>query len=414
MRRKYLWLFALGVAPLATLACANILGFERLEAAVVDGGASSDTGMEPPKDAPPPLSDAGSDTAAPGNCPEDGIGPTPAEPGGDAGPVNPDDTVRFAFDTVAFGSSSSALFNLDGRCTTDEASSACRLRRETLDRTLAWQDQDGGGDNASALLLTQLLGSFAEVKPERFNIQLRAGAYGIGVILIGYNGLRDDASVSVYLQPFVRVEGYRADGTPVADGAPGFSDKDNWRVDDEWKGPGKGYTKFGASVAFVRDGTLFARFTDFKVRIPVSNVSGTPPLLLSLSAVRLRADISLNDAGTGYSLGRGVLAGSWPRESLLRTVGALKLQQVDSNGKTPLCSEAGYTLAVKSQVCASLDLPVVGTAACDAMSTVMSFSAYQVANSADTSPAPDAGPEPCTDASAFQCPCDPDAGETCP
>jgi len=410
MQRKYLWLFAFTAAPLATLACANILGFERLDVAVVDGGApQADAAL----DAPITI-DAGTDTAPPVDytlC--DRV--IPAQPEADASGPEGNIFFQVAFRDAKLGATEVAGFNLDRRCTTSVATSGCVLNTEAARSETLWNDGlltpigPRGADNASAKLIGELI--FPEFSQDRIAQLLQQGAFGIGATVTGYNGQKNDQNVRVYLMPFVRVQG----GLP--DGGVAFDARDNWRIDSQWA-TGGGQTDFDSADAYVRDGTLYATFREFIVRIPISELPGTtPPLVLRFTDVAMSADVvgtAESDGGVSYALRNGRLGGRWSRSDILRSIAELRLAIL---GGGTVCASS-YMSSVVKIVCANLDLAPKASdperTPCDAFSGLLTFDSYSIGKTADESDAPDAGAATCTDPAIFRCPCDPDAGVACP
>jgi hypothetical protein len=408
MQRKYLWLFALTAAPFATLACANILGFERLEATAVDGGGDDRTASP---DGPPVSSDAGRDTFVPGSCLDQEGFPGPPPPP-DAG-AGSDIIFNTAFAEVDLGADG-AGFNLDGRCTKDDLTSSCILSPET---TLAerWKDEsNGGGDNAAAPLLA-VVGVGGIFSAESLGKKLLAGKFGMGLRVEGYNGLPNDPKVTVFFLPF---NGVRNPG----DGVPSKQETDVWFLDDQFSLGG--FTSiFASSEAYVRDGTLFARFPRIAVRVPV--VDSPPAVLLDLSNAVIRARLEATDGGLNAFVAKdGQMGGRWGRLALLKSLGALRLVE----GGDPVCTQPAFwssnNAGVRDQICKSLDLAPTAAqdhgrpngpespVACDAVSVFATFKGYAVTGT-DTkrvSAGLDAGG--CSD-DLLRCPCTGDAA-ACP
>src|SRR5262249_42589189 len=150
-----------------------------------------------------------------------------------------------------------------------------------------------------------------------------AGRYGIILRVDHYNGLANDAKVSVALYDAVSVgDG----GTPTQDGS------DEWIIDDvSTEGPsGTVVPHFSDDNAYVTDGVLVAAFPRFELR------ASTPPdqqiMPFGLTALPLTAEMRGGEATRGILAGRmslaslyniasirGICAGSSPVQNLIVT-----------------------------------------------------------------------------------------------
>jgi len=456
MSRAKLWPLALALVPLASLACANLLGFERLEPAD-DAGAippadatSGDTFVRPP---PPPL---------PAQCPNEGVPPGPPNEVDDP---SIDQSFASAFSYVFLGAPGPG-FNLDGVCTSDRASSSCELSALTLTDEERWRDfaapvTDGGpdsgdaqaeassigdasmvdadaaadavavvdagaepaakpdaapnygpgsgGDNAAGPLI-KVVGPAGIFAPAVVNADLREGKFGIGLVVQGYNGKQNDRSVTVFFLPLTGLR------VPQS-GKPSFTEADDWYIDQRFS-LGEGTSIFSSKQAYVRDGVLYAFFPRAAVRVPAGSVP--PPILFDLGDVVLSAKIERSDAGSqGAYLSEGVFGGRWARTPLLSALGTIRQTGV------PACADQQAWPVVIDQVCRSLDLAPTASldfgskggptypVPCDAVSVYSLFRGYPVVPPVLRREGPvDQPATECTDAAAFRCPCEP--GANCP
>jgi hypothetical protein len=362
MRRPYLWFFALTMGPLATLACANILGFERLDAA----GPDASVDAAPVEASAEASIDAGVEADAPfvdPACSSDGV-PEPL-------PDTPDATAGTGF-YVAFSSfdlgAGSEGMNLDKRCT---------ISKDIL---------PGGGDNTGSLIIDSLPSLESSFKAADIQKLLtEQGKFGFVLSVAGYNGAPNDTAVNVAMIPATGL---------LAGGAPTGNSTDRWKVQKHYYSGSRATFQSPFGGAFVRDYVLYARFDVLEVSIPL--VPGSPDLLLRLRDVIVTGKLERVDAGLGWVLREGRLGGRWNREEILGGIGSLQY-----DGKR-ICENKVFWDFIRPGICAGRDLPAERTSAtsasspCDAVSALAKFETYAVEENVlwEIPGSEDAGPQP--------------------
>ncbi len=287
MRRR---LFAVGAALAGVglvIACANIIGIEDLTRAEREAGPRADTS---------PMPDTSLDP-----CTQDPGPPQPAASteGTSIAPV------WLAANSIAFDGVDG--LNLDNACTTDQASSPCKL----LSFAPSYQgDLPGAGyprhkDNASRELLAVKVGSttFASA----LATAVAARIWSIGFRLSDYNGRADDPSVTLQI----------ASLAPATNKA--------WLASRESVDGGSVDGATASAKAWVNGGQLVAFFEaplDMAVRIPPNQTEPFPvTLLMSLHSVILTADV-MTDAGPP-TLQNGVFGARWATGEAVAQVGSV-------------------------------------------------------------------------------------------
>lgn len=292
-------------------------------------------------------------------------GPGPTDPCGAVGvplrPSTPDDEIAgdyvFALSRIDRGLDGGLPFavNLDRVCT-------CPGPPSCVARAMTSCDGDGGSDNATSVVLDTLArsGAFSEAA---LNDDLRTGISGALLRVQGYGGKPDDPHVVASFYGSLGFEGARPTGQP----------EDRWSVDEGSLSPDAGDTpRFADPNAYVSGGVLVASF-DFPVDVGGDGMRQAP-LRLDLRGGFVVAAI---DPGEGVL--RGVIAGRWPVESLLRTVETLP---DPLRPDAQACRGTTSFELVRKLVCGAVDITADprrdrSTAACDALSTSIGFVALR-------------------------------------
>jgi hypothetical protein len=355
----------------ASMSCAAILGFERLEV------ESSDAGPEPVEAA---TEDSGSD-AAPSPCSELGVPNPPGDAG--AGNVPP---VLVALRLLDFGIDVDGGrpqipgFNLDLTCSTDVASSSCVSNlRPTAFETHAKDKTANGLDNAGFSLIEYISRYSDLLRATVINQGISAGKYGAVIRIDGWNGLPDDDSVQVEVFPAVGFQGSADGGT-----TPSFDAKDLWGLDERFKlGGVLEASTIKSQRAWVTAGRLVGRIDD--VTLPLFLDDDPKPFDIHLTDTVV-SGLLVNDAAGKPVLRDGAFAGRWKTSDFLGQVRTIYL--ADSNGlvDTTLCDKvAAATLiynTVRSSVCEARDLRSDSAdnqnLPCDAVSVGMAIDTYNV------------------------------------
>lgn len=328
-------------------ACQLLVGIDDRKIAN-DGGMSGEGGSDP--------------------CREIGIPPAP-----DSKTSQPTDAIDkyFALYTVNTGTDAGAIvrpwgFNLDKTCTCPSSDSCAVTGPPFCDR-------DGGVDDEGQLVFTELQKLVGAFSPDAaaffsdtlFNTALRDGSSGLLVRMRGYNGLADDAVVSVAI--------YSSPGFALEAGVPQWAGTDRWRVDQSYVDNGNLNTPVYEVTGWVRDFTLVA--SPAQIPIVIGSSSGQP-VRLRLDTGHIVAKITMVN-GQPVAL-NGTLAGRWKAVDFLQG-----LQGVPDplNTAQYLCGTSSITYGfVKAAVCRHRDLTSNKdydnqNFACDAVSFGIGFEA---------------------------------------
>lgn len=395
MRRALIGVLCTGLGVAGLAACADLLGFERLEASapVAEAGLPDVV-----------ASDAGVDADDP-RCAEIGIPPLPDSGSGGGSEY------WFATSIVDFGLSDDAGvngglteqtgFNLDRRCTTSPATSSCIFPPNAVPESYQLDKGALGVDNAGYRLLQSLsgIGTDRPFAPGNINARLRQGKFNLVFRLSAYNDTPNDRDVTVNYFPAVGIA--NRDGGP-----PSFDRTDEWLLDDT-RGPGKfdGLSIYQDINAYVTNGTLVARFPRLPVSLDVSDDQGR--LTIWLSDLVIVGTLRKGDGGAPV-IDRAIASGRWGAEDFLREVGTLTTSGFRVCDSPPI-----FDTLIKATYCPALDLRATGTEdntgkPCDAISAVLVLSGYNV-NEQSRYVTVDAGPNPCLKAD-LTCPTAADAG----
>jgi hypothetical protein len=348
-RSRSLFVSAMLVVPLASAACVAILGLDKLS----EKPAATDANV----------ADANADAATEAVCGTDSIDEAFPEPEvqdlGDAG------SRYFAFNKLDLGAG--VGFNLDHRVTTADASTrGCTFPTDNVDYVT---DPTTGVDSTFAALLQGPFISRSAIEPEKLNASIGKGAFGMVVRLDGWNGDDDDNVRLAFLPAVKRI-------SPDA-GDPSSGRSDLWQLAFEYFSGLPPGTSIRSDRAWVRKGTLFARFTTFLLPIRVS-LQDQKFFHIVLSDAWLTAAVG-NDTLTD-----GVIAGRLKSSDFVREV---RLTYVVTGDAGYLCSPSTAAMLGFGNLvtggCAARDirsshcddgLPTP----CDAVSFGAGFAAYAV------------------------------------
>jgi hypothetical protein len=290
-------------------------------------------------------------------------------------------------------------YDLDMKCTTDQASASCAGPVIT--------DDSNGRDNASISLMGTLSAiTQGAVDDTVVNATIEAGQFTVILRLLGLQSIVNQQSSTGLSLGVQASPGLQNGGTPVFDGT------DRWLVASEDCQSPTTNVPYPINQAYVNNGVFVSTATstiNLRILLPSTNaVSGT--LLVKLSHPVLTGTLAQTDAGV--AMNDGLIAGRWNADDMLAA-----LADLTAPGNVPVCDylQGNAYKSVLSAVCAARDIDTTGTddgkIACDGISVAIRFDAIpaQVA----TNPVPFPQPTtPCTH-EAGTCPCAADGG-ACP
>ncbi len=351
MRAVYKWsLLATVFAPLGLLACADLLGFQRLTFEAPDGSKPQDapTTTVEPDGAPPP------------ECFSLGL---PQKPDVPDRPIEKEMVVALSQFDIGVpdeaGVTRPVGLNLDLACTATRPETTCAIGASDPDFDKYVKDKTRGVDNAGFGLIELLGASYEPLSAKGINQRLREGKFGLVAVIAKYDGTPNDPSVVVRIFPALGVEprfvdaGSDADATPEPDAAPYFDENDRWVFDRDYaqlEGD-DGYTKLVSRDAYVRDGRLVASFESLAVGVSFPN--NERALTIRLVEAYLTGTITV--IGDKPQIRGGVIAGRWPFAEALASVNELLINVPILPGLTPLC-KTPVRDTVKSALCGARDL----------------------------------------------------------
>jgi hypothetical protein len=252
-------------------------------------------------------------------------------------------------------------FNLDRACTCPEPDTCQRPLDKNGKKSPPACDDPGGIDNAGRALF----GAFSTfINQNTFNTALTKGLSGLFLRIQNYNGLADDATVTVSVYASLGYVGY-------PDAGPTFDGTDVWYVDQASTENGNLDTPhYKANEAYVRDHTLIA-----SLKFPIVLGGGnTQSVNVELESGKIVAQLDSN--GSVITGVHGQLAGRWQVSKLLTS-----LQEAPDpfdNTKT-LCGTDPTFVALKPQICNAVDIAADptndSTGICDAISIALGFEA---------------------------------------
>jgi hypothetical protein len=357
----------------STVACAAVLGFERLSEDAVPETGAPDAAGEAGLEAGPLCSDLGVPAK-----------PAAATGDGSAGP-GPFTVAVSLLDLGIDPTAPPVGLNLDGVCSHDVATSSCATA-VTEDLWGGYgDDKDGGLDNAGLSLLGSNSGLGEAFSPAEINRRLQQGGYGLVLRISSYNGLSNDDAVEVDFFPALGVQqavdggGY---GTGMLNdaGVLSFASTDKWTLDQRFAALGSSGSTLRSRVGYVADGRLVAKFDN--VILPIS-VPGDPKRFdIVLNGFYVSADLSFKSGA--WSLSNGVFAGRWKTSQFLEQLRAVYIKDSLGLKDAGLCEPAGRPLyeIVKGAICTARDIRSdqqgVTSLPCDAFSTGLRFETYAI------------------------------------
>lgn len=319
-------LAASAVLSLASGACVLVFGMDPLtERVAADDGSADDAKAPDPPDGP---------LAEPPPCGADRIA-LPERPPGSAD-VEDGSISFFVLSTLDLGvrpADGRPGFDLDRHTTLDAADNSCTLftggdPAETLRRA---GDTDGGVDNATYELL-QLLRYFVRAfDPERIDLRLGVGYYGVVLSLARWNGTPNDDDVLVQVIPTIGYWEKPSDG-----GAPFWNrearaldfDAGDTLMPDERFRAGSAGSKLASAAGWINDGKLVARFD--QLTLPVrSSVDDLRPFDLEIADAWLTATVVDAVDGGIATLRDGALGGRIHASSFLTQASLIYDDQSD-------------------------------------------------------------------------------------
>lgn len=261
--------------------------------------------------------------------------------------------------------------DLDGVCTCCTGCMAAASCVPPADSsTRACDERDGqpnqGRDNNAANLILEGISLFgAELRSDAMTNSVTAGTFTILVGIFHYNGLPDDGAVSVAL--------YAA----TTSDPPLWLGEDSWSMLESSLAPGFKDLEDALVLrddAYVRDGTLVARFGDTPLSITLPN-----RLVVTLHEGIVQAKVEQTPE-LGFRLIDGVLAGTWLTADAFRGIGGMRRADM-----AHVCTlTTGYGQYVHTPLCALRDsaIPSDPDAACNGLSFGMAFTADPIATPA--------------------------------
>jgi hypothetical protein len=277
---------------------------------------------------------------------------------------------RFFFTDEDAGAGVPTGFDLDGVCTCIggpgarfDGGPSCRPPR--ADRSYC--DDDGGrdiGGNASFEGYWKLAAGGAANDP---NAGLAAGNGTMLIDLRGYDGLPNQAHVSLFVFSAHGIFPTTEDGTAFIDGGrmiPRWDGSDRWTVDS------RDFVKttdlpVALGTAFVRDGFVVMKQSEIRASIAF----GTLPIPVTIYGAVLVARVELTASPPRM---RGRFTGRVSTSDILRAVGTTELKG------TPACTVESSYGPLKNQVCEVADIMVQAEKdntgeACDGVSLSLGF-----------------------------------------
>jgi hypothetical protein len=375
----------------STVACAAVLGFERL---------SEDSAPEASSPEASSPDGAGQPDAAADPCAQLGLPAPPTAPaaGNGADATAGPGPLYMALSLIDLGMDASAPpagLNLDQVCSTTVATSSCKTAVDPQRwQSLCMDKNDSGLDNAGLGILTILGDLGPAFSPKEINARLQAGGYGLVLQVSNYNGASEDSDVNVALYPALGVL-QQGDAGLNADGGLTFAPSDEWMLDRSFQfGLARDVSTIKSVGAYVTRGRLVAPFP--VMTLPVSVPADPKPFRIVLNEAYLSADLS--SAGGRWALSQGVLAGRWKTSDFLAQLRTVYIESSGVVSKTYLCDPNGriaYDL-VRETICAARDIRGASSQdnaamSCDAFSSAVRFETYPLDTLGKFVDSPDAG-----------------------
>jgi hypothetical protein len=277
-------------------------------------------------------------------------------------------------------------FDLDNVCTcTDDAGPSCAGRSAQAG---LYCDAPGGIDNqfAKIVQLIQVPLGAATFSSTAFSNEANAGNWTLLVEIDGYNGMKDDPSVTVSLFP-----------CPGLGVTPKWDGTDSWAVLDT-DVDSAGMPVFTSDGAYVSGGTLVASVPG----VPITLAGAKETITLTLSSAVLTGQ--LGQTNGQWRLEQGVLAARLGITNFFQSLSAYR----DNQG-LPLCTNSGLIyMTAKTSICNDADILLTATdpssTTCDAVSFGMGFTADPAQRGPSVpAPTPTPGCSPATDPANDSC-----------
>lgn len=370
---------ALALAASTVAACQVVAGIERVEKVTL---------VEEPEAG----ADGGPDAAPVDPCAH-ALPPPPPEVDDDPDGALP--PMYLAIRTLSFTARDEG-FDLDGVCTCDErpgtahgGASSCTPKQLTC-------DEEGGVDNRAAALFASVAGPSGGGSVDKaVNDGIGAGEQSLLIYVAGWNGKPNDREVYLGVMTSYGI----VDGSGCGGGAGPYQPP-QWCGRDKWTYSPDGAIVLGGEVVpFTRD-KGYVTGGELVLRSDAAIPLLLPGMTLSFGEAILAG--RLEATGSGYRL-TGLLAGRVPVADMLATVGQLAVTNIANGEKEPVCAAPIFP-AVKALLCDAVDIARTSAfdlkgGACDAISSVISFTAESAelgaarAAPADDSPCIPTGPD---------------------
>jgi hypothetical protein len=383
MLRRRLAFFVTCGSLCATSSCAAILGFEPLS----EEGPPDARIDAAPSEASSDAADAGPNTA----CSELGLPDRPDAAAG--GSVPPLLAALRLLDFGIEGESDGGRptipgLNLDLTCSTDLATSSCKLDLLGPGFDKHAKDKSATGIDNAGYGLIQFIGGFSDTfNAEGFNRGISEGRYGAVVRISRWNGQPDDEDVLLELFPAIGFQ-------PHADGGrlPNFDEDDVWRLDKRFQlGGAVEGSRIVSDTGWVTSGRLVARFG--AVTLPLMIADDPKPFDIYIRDAVISGTISTNPP-----LSDGIIAGRWKTSDFLSELKKIYILESLDIKDTLVCEPRGALLytSVKEQLCDGRDLRSDSkdnqALPCDAVSTGARIETYRLKSLGKFVDSVDAGP----------------------
>lgn len=365
MRSAPRWLILGSVAAVSALACTSILGIQSLSNGpeAVDG-SQPDTFVVQPDTSTLPCSLL--------HAPE-------RVDGGDTGSIN----FTVATNAMQFGIDSpdtaDIYYDLDNACTCEATDAESCTRplvggQPSPDTCDLSNGRDGTGNRAIALLTA--VPGFSQMN---LTTNLAAGTYGAVMSVRGYDGTADDPHVRIDIARSYGTIGktdagalvnvpLRNDGTDVWSYDPALASDDGTLIT----------SKTFDDAAFVRNGVLVAHFAAvlFNLQFKIGNNN---QLTLRFTDVVITGNLQQSDAGAGWTIANGRVAGRITAADLVKTFSVWNDPIIGDNF-TGICSGTPIFTTVTDKLCQRLDVRSAAAEdgkgmPCNALSFGVGFSA---------------------------------------
>jgi hypothetical protein len=250
-------------------------------------------------------------------------------------------------------------------------------------------DGDGGRDN-TGLELFRTLGTTSQLGVAAVNFSMKAGDYGLVVVVSNYNGQADDTQVSVALLFSNGVLAAEDGGTPQLN----HDGTDKWTIDGrsltgvangtDCNGNTACHFTYQDDSAYVTNNVLVARSLP---EVPITfggraAIGGAvmdlqqPILVGTLKSVALPNGVG----GQVWKIDNGSISGRWASAKMLANMATIPDTTNDAGGF--LCGDSGAYQGLKEYICGLQDIAQNSSgdnnsppAPCDAISMAFGFTA---------------------------------------